>query len=385
MVTVLTRSLWRTGIVLSAWSLAITATVLGWLSRDVPTPPTLALGPKAVELVFPIAAMSLVFVGVLTTTRFPRHVIAWLFISMGFAIEWMMVAQNYGLYATAVTAEPLPGGDFALWASTWTWAPASVGFTLIFLLFPDGRPPSPRWWWIVWFSLLNGLIAVYQTVFTDEDAFTNTVWTLGWAASTIAAMAALVIRFRQARGDERQQLKWFAYPSAIATTMFVLGAVFWGVPDVGPSVAGAAALSVLLIPVGAAIAILKYRLYDIDMLFRRTVVYTMTTVALTLSFLASIYVLEAVLQPVTGGPEIAVAIATLLSLALFQPLRERVQRGVDRRFYRTRYDAARTVDDFIVRVRDEVDLDAVRRDLVSSIDQTVQPSSVSLWLRESPR
>jgi hypothetical protein len=194
-------------------------------------------------------------------------------------------------------------------------------------------------------------------------------------------VAAVLARFRTATGNERQQLKWFAYTSSIAMLIFVVAGIvplFSYLAGLGPLVA---VIAMDLIPVSVAIAILRYRLYDIDLLINRTLVYAVTTGTIALTFFAGIVVLQALLRPFTNGSEVAVAVATLVSFALFQPIRSRVQDGVDRRFYRSRYDATRTLDAFSVRLRGEVDLDAVRAGLIDAVHGTVQPTHASVWLR----
>jgi hypothetical protein len=200
----------------------------------------------------------------------------------------------------------------------------------------------------------------------------------GFMALTVAVSGtALAVRFRRARGVERQQLKWVASAAVFA-------AIAFGIQVASNSAKPTEVLVIvafMTIPVAIGIAILRYRLYDIDLLINRALVYGATSAGIAIAFFAGIIVLQAVLRPLTGGSEVAVAISTLASVALFQPLRSRMQSSVDRRFYRSRYDAARTLDVFSVRLRDEVDLDAVRSDLVRAVHETVQPAHASVWLR----
>jgi hypothetical protein len=201
--------------------------------------------------------------------------------------------------------------------------------------------------------------------------------------ATPLALTAAFIRLRHASPVERRQIEWFVYFIALGVIAFVAslvvslfdsnaGGFFWGV----------AAFCLGMTAVAAGIAILRYRLYDIDVLIRRTVIYGATSVALAVTFLGVVLLVEAVLSPFTRGNELAVAASTLVSLALFQPLRSRVQNAVDRRFYRSRYDAARTLDEFSVRLRDQVALDAVRADLLDAVRETVQPAHAGVWLRK---
>jgi hypothetical protein len=225
---------------------------------------------------------------------------------------------------------------------------------------------------------------------------------LGRSTSGLSSLAlfvlgaiSMVVRFRRAGGIERQQMKWFAYAGAVLALVFVGTAIayfsplraldpsaqipatmFGGIPTV---------LALVALPVGAAVAILRYRLYDIDVLINRTLVYGATTAAIAIAFFAGIVLLQAILRPLTSGSEAAVAVSTLASVALFQPLRARIQATVDRRFYRSRYDAARTLDAFAEQLRDEVDLEAVRVHLLGAVGQTMSPVHASVWLREARR
>jgi hypothetical protein len=197
--------------------------------------------------------------------------------------------------------------------------------------------------------------------------------------------AAILARFRTATGNERQQLKWFAYASSIFLVLLavsILFPLFSYLAGLGPTLA---VMVMDLIPISVAIAILRYRLYDIDRLINRTLVYAVTTGAIALTFFGGVVVLPALLRPIISGSEVAVAVSTLVCFALFQPLRSRVQNAVDRRFDRSRYDTVRTLDTFSVRLRDELDLDSVRGELLDAVGTTLSPTHASLWLRERAR
>jgi hypothetical protein len=214
--------------------------------------------------------------------------------------------------------------------------------------------------------------------------------------SLLLSTASLVARYRQARGPERLQLKWFLYAFLLVIATFFLGIV------VGPLLYGDLAAAeraplyvvwwsivwpttFMTVPIAIGIAVLRYRLYDIDVLINRTLVYGLLTAALAATYFAGVVVLQAALRPLIGGSEVSVALSTLFVLALFAPLRRRIQTAVDQRFYRSRYDAQRTLDTFGARLRDEVDLDDVRADLVAVVGDTLRPAHVSLWLREARR
>jgi hypothetical protein len=213
---------------------------------------------------------------------------------------------------------------------------------------------------------------------------------LGQIALSFVCLASIIVRYRQARRAERQQLKWFTWAFVVFFVVLALGIALQGV--FGVAVTRMLLwweliwpISITMLPLAIGIAVFRHRLYDIDVLINRTLVYGLTTSAVAAAFFSGIVVLQALLQPFTSGSELAVAASTLLTVALLQPLRTRIQQAVDRRFYRWRYDAARTVDAFADELRDEVDLDAVRAHLLGAVGQTVSPAHASLWLREGTR
>jgi hypothetical protein len=195
--------------------------------------------------------------------------------------------------------------------------------------------------------------------------------------SLIGALLAAIVRFTRSRGVERQQLKWLAYWAALVVVAMLLSVL---VPN--SATLSAANLALACLPITVAIAIFRYRLYDIDVLINRTLVYGVTTAAIAATFFLGIVALQSVLRPLTSGSELAVAASTLVSFALFQPIRRRVQTAVDQRFDRFRYDAALTVDAFAEELRDEVDIDALRAELLGAVARTMAPAHASLWLRE---
>jgi hypothetical protein len=206
-------------------------------------------------------------------------------------------------------------------------------------------------------------------------------------SAILLAVASLILRMRRGTRIERQQLKIFFCAALLWPAAIVLQAVL-GVQALTAAEPALELLDVLVIvavPVAVAVAILRYRLYDIDVLIRRTLIYATLSAVLLAAYASAVAVIQLALAPVTSGNGLAVAISTLAVLALFQPLRRRIQEAVDRRLYRSRYDAARILDNFAARLRDEVDLDAVRADLLGSVQQTMAPAHMSLWLRERAR
>lgn len=343
-----------------------------------------------------IVALTEGMLGLTIAFRQPRNAVGWIFLVSGACAGSYELAQTYAAYATLVHSG-LPGATWAAWVASWLWIPTTALIpTFLFLVFPDGWLPSPRWRPVVWYGVfaiaiftgtvallpgpLPGLPSVRNPLspFSGEVALGEVLvplFTLLFVAM-ILSIAALVRRFRRSRGVERLQLKWIAYASGVYAVGVFLDSNFAYKPFEVIDL-----LLINAIPVAAGFAIFRYRLYDIDLLINRTLVYGLTTAAIGVAFFGGIVLLQSLLRPMTGGSEIAVAVSTLASFALFQPLRARVQQAVDRRFYRSRYDAAQTLDAFSVRLRDQIALEAVRADLLDAVRDTVQPAHASLWLR----
>ena len=328
--------------------------------------------------------LSFALVGALIAVRAGNR-LGWLFLAVATVTALSVVAKTY---AARIPAEGLPGAAWAGWILT-----VSLGFTAPFLfltplLFPDGRPPSPRWRPVVWIAVLAGLAEVVASAISDVNFHSNfphlrdpvvlvaplgTVYNQATNVGTfvfVAAAAAVIVRFRRSGLEQRQQLKWFVYASAVAAVAVFVAAEFTSNP------LPAFELTVPLIPAAVAIAIFKYRLYDIDRLISRTLAYAIVTGLLIGVYAALVIVATRVLK--TSTPP-AVAVSTLAAAALFNPLRRRVQRAVDKRFNRVRYDAELTVAAFATRLRDSVDLDTVRAELLGVVDSAVQPVHISMW------
>ena len=384
---------------------AVSASVLAWLNRDTTIPTNWTLGSDLLDIAFPLAALTMTFVAVLIGRRDQSHIVAWMFLLLGGGAELLVVTQSYGIYGTMTAPGSLPAAGVFLWLASWTWSVPIGALVIAVLVFPSGRPLTPRWWLVAWIAAVagalqgfadafrvpihlagTGLVTPFGTPFAVDflDAI-SIVGTIAWAAATLAAAASLVVRFRRASGVERLQLKWVAFGFGSAAVAIVLASVVYAVPGFEALSGAVGSLGLLLIPISAAVAILRYRLYDIDVVIERTLVYAGLSAAVGGTYWVLVILLQGVLRPFTGGGEIAVAGSTLATLALIQPFRTRIQTAVDRRFYRGRYDAVRAVDAFSVRLRDEVALDAVRADLLDAVHETVGPSHASLWLREATR
>ena len=341
-------------------------------------------------------ALTYAGVGLVVAWRRPANSIGWLFLLIGLSGTSGVLGVTYATFAASAGA---PFGPVAAWWSNCEFALGSGLILDVFvLLFPTGRPPSWRWGPLLGAGLGGTALTTVALALApgtmlavpldnpfgrpDAASLTWALLQLGAALLIVGAIGALASVFvRLARADpvERQQLKWMG----AAAVVLLAGAVLNLAQGSGQGGFGQAGGSLALdsIPVAAGIAILRYRLYDIDVIINRALVYGATSVGIAVAFFAGIVVLQALLRPFTSGSEIAVAVSTLAGVALVQPFRRRVQRAVDRRFYRERYDAARTLDAFSVRLRDEVDLDAVRAELIEAVDRTVRPVHASVWLR----
>ena len=325
-------------------------------------------------------------VGALIMWHRPSHTIGWVYAATGLLLS---LAGPLTLYATIVKqlGDALPGAGIAGPASavaylTGFFLPMTYGL----LLFPDGRLPSPRWRPVAW-AIPVVFLALFTGAAQGNVGPAQTVGSFGIIAVTLASFASLFRRFRRSSGTERQQLKWAisAIGLLVAAAVIALLIALLGINDDLHISAGMLFFALTFYPLSVGIAILRYRLYDIDVLINRTLVYGATTAAIAATFFFGILALTQVLRPLTSGSELAIAASTLFSFALFQPVRRRVQKAVDRRFDRSRYDAARTLDAFADLLRDEVDLNAVRAHLLGSVQQTMAPSHASLWLRERAR
>jgi len=373
-----------------------------------------------VYLLLPLSLLVYVGVGLVLTLRLPRQPVGWLLLGTGTLLQVATAANAYSWAAFIRGPGALPLGEIAL-LSRVAWIPALGCLLLAIILFPTGRPPSRRWGWAVALVPIASALLAAASLAPQQLQVAQPIWAQGAPPLTLAnplvtggtpamllayvspfayvvfllPVAAVLIRFRTATGTERQQLKWFAYTSSIAL-LFLFSFASGVLPALLSNLAGAAIASALLgppiglvvvdlVPISVAVAILRYRLYDIDLLINRTIVYAVTSTAIAVTFFLGLVALQGALRPLTSGSELAVAATTVFSFALFQPVRRRVQDAVNRRFDRARYNAARTVDGFADRLRDEVNLDELRTDLLGAVQLTMAPAHASLWLREQRR
>jgi hypothetical protein len=341
-------------------------------------------------------------VGTVIAARRSDNAVGWSLSAISVALGVAFAAQSYADYTLVADPGSLPGGTVAVWLSLWTPVPALIAATFFCLLFPEGRSLSHRWRWVGRLALMGGVLLVLGLSLApwtlDERNYpgarnpvglegagsllegTTTVGTGLTLVALLLAVVSMILRFRRSIGVERQQLKWIVYAGTVAAGGFALTLFLSG--PFANAVFALAFLAFIGVPVAAGVAIMRYRLYEIDILINRTLVYGVLTVSLALIYLGSVVSMQYALRALTGQEsQLAVVASTLAIAALFQPLRRRVQGFIDRRFYRRKYDAARTLTAFGARLRNEVDLETLADDLVGVIRETVQPAHVSLWLR----
>jgi hypothetical protein len=360
-----------------------------------------------------VAMLSFPIVGALVVSREPRNAVGWILLGVGLA--WSLPSL-LGIYAEYGLSHPgtLPRPDIAVAVNEPTWVP-SVGLmgTFLILLFPDGHLPSPRWRKLAWLSAAAMTLSFLAILLgpghfgaeSGHPEMRNPLGIealrpyMGFAFAFIALIplcifgsaAGLISRFRRSQGHERLQLKWLAAAGGVVATAYlavmasVLPQLLAGrEPTIWIDVIGNIVISLfVLIPVAIGVAILRHRLYDIDLIINRALVYGLLTAGLTIAYLVMVTLFQNVLRPVTGQSELAVAGSTLAVAALFRPSRLRTQAFIDRRFYRTKYDAEHTLEIFSAKLRDEIDLDALSGELVALVTEVMEPRQVSLWLKES--
>jgi hypothetical protein len=334
------------------------------------------VGTMVASFVF---VLSFATVGALVASRRPDNPIGWIMSVAGLAYAVGSVSVTYVESTLATEGELLT--DAADWVSGWVWmvgiGPAA---TFMLLLFPDGRLPSPRWRPVAWLAG-GGLALMLIGIGSGLDAV-GALGSFGLFLAALCSVGSLAIRFRRSRGVERAQMKWLTYSAAVVSVALLAVLALDTVATASENLANTlVSVSIAALPVSIGIAILRHGLFDIDVVINRTLVYVALTATLVGAYVGAVLLLQLALSPLTEESDLAIAGSTLAVAALVRPLRARIQAIVDRRFYRRRYDAQRTLDGFGVRLRDEVDLDALGADLRSVVRETMQPAHVSLWLR----
>ncbi len=350
-------------------------------------------------VIFPLGVTLSAVVGGLVASRRPANPVGWFFLGIGGCFAITLVAAEYATYGLA-------GAQAMAWLQSWLWVPG-IMLLLCFLplYFPNGRLVSRRWRWVVRLALFSCVTgAALFALSPGEIPYMGVDNPLGIEALRpvsdllepvylalyfflwFASAASLVVRFRRSGSLERQQIKWLAFAALAVPVWFLTNApIEAAVPNLF-QVLDALIFSAL-VPVAAGVAILRYRLYDIDVVINRTLVYGALTAILGVVYFGGVATTQATFRALTGQeqqPQLAVVVSTLVIAALFMPLRRRIQSFIDRRFYRSKYDARKTLETFSAKLRDETDLDALTGEVVRVTSETMQPAHVSLWLRPDP-
>jgi hypothetical protein len=382
-----------------ALSLALTAVslfllVLNLSDPDVPIHPYWGINTLLAVGFSPVGA-------VIVPRISPKNPIGWLFCAIGLSFGVIHFCAQYARYALLAAPVTLPAGEAAAAILSSVWVPAAGINVFLFLLFPDGRLPSHRWKWFFWLSLLLILVGTISQAFASgtvlgADGIYNPlgveglpnafklIETLIYTLIFVSA-ASLFVRRLRASGVERQQLKWFTYSSTVAISGVILtyiiseaiGSVWLGWAGYVLTLVG-----LIGVPISMGIAILRYRLFEIDLIINRTLVYGALTAILALLYFGSVTALQSLFSLLTGqGNTLAIVATTLAIAALFNPLRRRIQSFIDRRFYRRKYDARKTLEAFGSKLRDETDLEKLSEYLAEVVDETMQPAHLSVILR----
>ncbi|RPI85495.1 MAG: hypothetical protein EHM41_10755 [Chloroflexi bacterium] len=343
--------------------------------------------------------------GALIVSQQPRNTIGWLLLVPGILVglpfppEYVNVSQP--------PASPSFLFLLTIWFDNWSWLLLVFPILLIPLLFPNGRPPTPRWRWVlhlaaVMFGFFLLLITFSETLtplndevewfvenpigfISSQELIENIViypWMVGLFVLTISSVAALFARFRNASAVERRQIKWLLYACGIFGVVYSFNLAVGGNPGPLFDIADMLfVLSMMTLPITIAVAILRHRLFDIDIIIRKTLIYALITGMLALTYFGSVVILQTLFTLLMGEQStLAIVISTLAIAALFTPLRRRVQSLIDWRFYRQKYDTEKVLTAFARRIRDETNLDALSTDLLGIVSETMQPESVSLWM-----
>ena len=380
-----------------AWSLC------GLALLTVLSGPGLLFVARHDALIFSVAFVAIqiptAVVGALVASRLPHNAVGWILLGIGAGLGLVNTSSAYGTFGTVNERGPLPFDEIAAWIGSWGFVPVVFGGVLFLIyVFPDGHFLSAAWRRA---AQVSAVIVACATVvdalhpgrLDDASGIENPVVATGWFADVVhaaqvvidpaalpvfaCAAAALIVRFRRSRGVERQQLKWISFALILVGVSLGLTAVNF----LGELTFFLALFALASVPVATGVAMLRYRLFDIDVVINRALVYGALTASLAAVYLGSVLLLQLALQPLTEGSSLAIAVSTLMVAALFRPARARIQDVVDRRFFRSKYDAGCTLAQFGSHLRDQVDLDDIGDDLIAVVTDTVQPSHASLWLR----
>jgi hypothetical protein len=384
-----------------AFSLALTALSILLLVLNLSRPDVPVYSFWAENVLFSVGYST---VGAVIVPRMPaENPIGWLFCAIGLLWAVLHFIGEYAIHTLLAAPGSLPAGELASWVYSWLWVPGLGLLVFLCLLFPNWRLPSARW---RLFARLSALLTLVEAV----AAFSPGRIVLGLPAirnplgidglpnaykpvqvlmlvMIAVAVVSLVVRRLYARGVERQQTKWFTYTTAVAASGAILQYIISEPLDLvwlGAVAYAFVLIGLVGIPISMGIAITRYRLYEIDLLVNRTLVYGLLTATLALVYFAGVTAAQEIFRILTGReelPQLAIVASTLVIAALFTPMRRRIQSFIDRRFYRSKYDARKTLEAFAVKLKDETDLDRLGEDLVTVVGETMQPAHVGLWLR----
>jgi hypothetical protein len=353
------------GVAVVALLIAAAALGLEWGGAD----------PSGVAFAIELAVFLLTFavLGILIARREPHNPVGWLFCAVPVGV---LTGTVTGIYAESGHV----GASVIGWFSSWTWLISLLSYALFApLLFPDGRLPGRRWRFVAWIDAA-ALAGVFVAAAADLDAI-GAPFVVGCVALVPVSLASVVVRYRRAEGTQRLQLRWCVFAACAGFAGFILVSLLASVVE---WVQFLYILVYALLPISIAVAMLRYRLYEIDVIIRRTLTYACLVAVLAAVYFAGVTLIGALLRELTGSSGVvAVTVSTLAVALVFQPLRRRIQRGVDHRFFRAGYDASQAVEAFSGRLREEIDLDALSAELLAVVSRTVQPTQSTLWLRPS--
>jgi hypothetical protein len=368
----------------------------------------------AESVLFRLLPLEFAVVAALILARQPRNAIGWLLLGPAALGLLTAIAEPILLGVTEAAPTPTVPLLLAVWFDGWGWLLLIFPILLIPLLFPTGRPPSPRWRWVVVYALvLAGIFVGLSSLtrkltpvnapaawsvdnpfgvipdYTFFERYLVVPWLLGLGCLTMLCVAALFVRYRRAAFVEREQIKWLWYACAIFGVVYLIGLPIGGEEQYGLILDIwnlCLALSLMAIPAAIAIAILRYRLWDIDVIMRRTLLYAALSALLALLFFGSVILLQRGFEALTGQQsQLAIVLSTLAIAALFAPLRNRIQAVIDRRFYRQKYNAQRVLAEFAITARDETDMNVLTAELARTVQETMAPERVRVWLKEARR
>lgn len=350
------------------------------------------------QLLFTVIFLGYGLIGAFVAARRPENAIGWLLLGVSVLSGLGFFGEQYGRYGLVVQPGSLPAAELVSWLGIWLWYPA-IGLLLFgLLLFPTGSVPSPRWRpvaWLIGLTVVSVSAVLAFAPSSPEDEVRNpfallpagsvemleSVFTVVLLGAGLLCLGAPILRFRRATGVERQQLKWFLYGGTLLIAAFLLQSLVAILPEALPVADVAFAIALAAMPVAIGLAILRYGLYEIDRIISRTIGYVLVSAMLLGVYAVGVLVLTQLTLPLTGSDTVAVAGSTLAVVALFRPVRRRIQAVVDQRFYRSRYDAQHMLESFVGRVRDEVDVEQLCAELERAARSSLRPSGAWVWLR----